>query len=286
MRADADGIAERDGAADHGVRVDRAVPSGAQRAGQVRARGDVAAGSETQVAVLDRGQRGDIAVLADAVLGARAQRLLEAVLPGAVVSGGLGPVVPGRVVEKIGRGGGLWVRHGVRFPHVSMFVLHVGSGSVCGLRVGVAVDGGGQRAGGLEVMFPHRDVQVESVGAREVFKAVLALVSAAREGLDPVLLELVQIRASQINRCAYGIDYHTSDARMAGETEERVYQLPAWQESSLFTQRERAALALTEAVTLLPQGVSDKVYAPGHRRRLRRGGDRVGPGRPHGDVHR
>lgn len=96
--------------------------------------------------------------------------------------------------------------------------------------------------------------------APKVFKAVLALDSAAREGLDPVLLELVQIRASQINRCAYCIDYHTSDARKAGETEERIYQLPAWEESSLFTQRERAALALTEAVTLLPQGVSDQVY--------------------------
>ncbi|MGW2328484.1 carboxymuconolactone decarboxylase family protein [Streptomyces sp. NPDC001700] len=94
----------------------------------------------------------------------------------------------------------------------------------------------------------------------KVFKAVLALDSAAREGIDPVLLELVQIRASQINRCAYCIDYHTSDARKAGETEERIYQLPAWEESSLFTQRERAALALAEAVTLLPQGVSDKVY--------------------------
>lgn len=96
--------------------------------------------------------------------------------------------------------------------------------------------------------------------APKAFKAVLALDSAAREGLDPVLLELVQIRASQINRCAYCIDYHTSDARKAGETEERIYQLSAWEESSLFTVRERAALALTEAVTLLPQGVEDKVY--------------------------
>ena len=82
---------------------------------------------------------------------------------------------------------------------------------------------------------------MESVGAREAFKAVLALVAAVRDGLAPVLLELVQIRASQINRCAYCVDYHTSDARKAGESEERVYQLPAWQESSLYTQRERAA---------------------------------------------
>ncbi|MDQ0751923.1 AhpD family alkylhydroperoxidase [Streptomyces africanus] len=100
-----------------------------------------------------------------------------------------------------------------------------------------------------------------STVAPKVFKAVLALDTAAREGLDPVLLELVQIRASQINHCAYCIDYHTSDARKAGETEERIYQLSAWEESSLYTEKERAALALTEAVTLLPQGVSDEVYS-------------------------
>ena len=94
----------------------------------------------------------------------------------------------------------------------------------------------------------------------KVFKAVLALDAAAREGLDPVLLELVQIRASQINHCAYCIDYHTSDARRAGESEERIYQLSAWEESSLFTAKERSALALTEAVTLLPKGVPDEVY--------------------------
>ncbi|WP_418959251.1 carboxymuconolactone decarboxylase family protein [Streptomyces tritici] len=96
--------------------------------------------------------------------------------------------------------------------------------------------------------------------APKVFKAVLALDAAAREGIDPVLLELVQIRASQINRCAYCIDYHTSDARKAGETEERIYQLNGWEESSLYTLQERAALALTEAVTLLPDGVPDSVY--------------------------
>ena len=99
-----------------------------------------------------------------------------------------------------------------------------------------------------------------STVAPKVFKAVLALDAAARQGLDPVLLELVQIRASQVNRCAYCIDYHTGDARKAGESEERIHQLSAWQESSLFSEKERAALALTEAVTLLPQGVPDRVY--------------------------
>ncbi|WP_245204209.1 carboxymuconolactone decarboxylase family protein [Kitasatospora sp. RG8] len=100
-----------------------------------------------------------------------------------------------------------------------------------------------------------------SVTAPKVFRAVLALDAAAREGLDPVLVELVQIRASQINRCAYCIDYHTTDARKAGETEDRIHQLSAWEESSLYTAEERAALALTEAVTMLPQGVPDAVYA-------------------------
>ncbi|GAA4985469.1 AhpD family alkylhydroperoxidase [Nonomuraea thailandensis] len=96
--------------------------------------------------------------------------------------------------------------------------------------------------------------------APKIFKAVLALDAAAREGLNPVLVELVQIRASQINQCAYCIDYHTGDARRAGESEARIYQLSAWRESSLYTAKERAALALTEAVTLLPHGVGDEVY--------------------------
>ncbi|WP_406196333.1 carboxymuconolactone decarboxylase family protein [Kitasatospora sp. NBC_01560] len=100
-----------------------------------------------------------------------------------------------------------------------------------------------------------------STAAPKVFRAVLALDAAARAGLDPVVVELVQIRASQLNQCAYCIDYHTGDARKAGETEERMHQLAAWAESSLYTAKERAALALTEAVTLLPQGVSDAVYA-------------------------
>ncbi|MFI6845626.1 carboxymuconolactone decarboxylase family protein [Kitasatospora sp. NBC_00085] len=97
--------------------------------------------------------------------------------------------------------------------------------------------------------------------APKVFRAVLAMDAAAREGLDPALVELVQIRTSQVNRCAYCIDYHAGDARKAGETEDRIYQLSAWEESSLYTAKERAALALAEAVTLLPQGVSDAVYA-------------------------
>jgi AhpD family alkylhydroperoxidase len=99
-----------------------------------------------------------------------------------------------------------------------------------------------------------------TTAAPQVFKAVYALDAAARKGLDPVLVELVQIRTSQLNKCAYCIDYHTKDARKAGETEERIYQLSAWEDSPLYTERERAALALTEAVTLLPGGVPDEVY--------------------------
>ena len=70
-------------------------------------------------------------------------------------------------------------------------------------------------------------------------------------GLELPLLELVKLRASQLNGCAYCIDMHTKDARAAGETEQRLYALTAWQETPFYTDRERAALALTEAVTLI-----------------------------------
>jgi len=70
-------------------------------------------------------------------------------------------------------------------------------------------------------------------------------------GIDHQLRELVRIRASQLNGCAYCIDMHTKDARAAGESEQRLYALPAWREAPYFTSRERAALAFTEAVTLL-----------------------------------
>jgi AhpD family alkylhydroperoxidase len=70
-------------------------------------------------------------------------------------------------------------------------------------------------------------------------------------GLEPALLELVKMRASQINGCAYCIDMHATDARASGETEQRLYALNAWRETSFFSARERAALALTEAITLV-----------------------------------
>jgi AhpD family alkylhydroperoxidase len=89
-------------------------------------------------------------------------------------------------------------------------------------------------------------------------RAMGHLDQAATKELDKVdfdvrLRELVRIRASQLNGCAYCIDMHTKDARAAGETEQRIYALPAWRETPFFTSRERAALALTESVTLLPQ---------------------------------
>jgi len=98
--------------------------------------------------------------------------------------------------------------------------------------------------------------------APKAFKALLGFDAAAREGLDPVLVELVQIRSSQLNHCAYCLHMHTSDARKAGESEERLHMVAVWREAAhFFSARERAALALTEAVTLVAQGgVPEDVY--------------------------
>jgi AhpD family alkylhydroperoxidase len=98
--------------------------------------------------------------------------------------------------------------------------------------------------------------------APAVMKAMMALESqVVANGLEPVLMELVKIRASQINGCAFCLHMHTRDARAKGEKEERIYLLDAWRESPLFSPRERAALAWTEAVTLVSQThVPDEVY--------------------------
>lgn len=81
-------------------------------------------------------------------------------------------------------------------------------------------------------------------------------------GLEHSLLELVKTRASQINGCAYCIDMHTKDARALGESEQRLYLLNAWREAPFYTERERAALAWTEAVTLISESnASDEDYA-------------------------
>ena len=83
----------------------------------------------------------------------------------------------------------------------------------------------------------------------------------AQSGLDKILYELIKTRASQINGCAYCIDMHTRDAMELGETAQRLFLLNAWRETELFTEKEKAVLALTEAMTLITNGhVPDEVY--------------------------
>jgi AhpD family alkylhydroperoxidase len=98
--------------------------------------------------------------------------------------------------------------------------------------------------------------------APEIMKAQIALEEAVQgSGLDPGLMELVRTRVSQINGCAFCLHMHTRDARKRGETEERLYLLDAWRESSLYTDQERAAPAWAEALTLISQThAPDAVY--------------------------
>jgi AhpD family alkylhydroperoxidase len=102
---------------------------------------------------------------------------------------------------------------------------------------------------------PRIDFETHAAG---FYRAMAHLDQAATKeldnaGIDVRLRELIRIRASQLNGCAFCIDMHTKDARAAGETEQRIYALPAWRETPFFDERERAALALTESVTLMPQ---------------------------------
>lgn len=94
------------------------------------------------------------------------------------------------------------------------------------------------------------------------YHAMLGLENFVRKSkLEPQLIELVKMRASQINGCAFCLDMHSKDARAAGETEQRLYALSAWHEAPFFTDRERAALAWTEALTLVAEShVPDEVY--------------------------
>ena len=109
-------------------------------------------------------------------------------------------------------------------------------------------------------MEPRLDIYKASPDA---IKAMLAFSAATEKlGLEKPLLELVKLRASQINGCAFCVDMHSADARKGGETERRLYALPAWRETPFFTPRERAALAWTEAVTRISaEGAPDDVYA-------------------------
>jgi AhpD family alkylhydroperoxidase len=111
----------------------------------------------------------------------------------------------------------------------------------------------------------------------EGYQALQRLSEAVRgSGLEPALIELVKMRASQLNGCAFCLDMHSKDARAAGETEQRLYALSAWSETPFFTDRERAALRLTESVTLVaqthvPQSVVDDaaaVFSPDELTRL------------------
>ncbi len=99
--------------------------------------------------------------------------------------------------------------------------------------------------------------------APDAFKAMLDLEAGVhRGGLEKSLIELVKMRASQINGCGYCLDMHSKDARAAGETEQRLYVLPAWREAPFYSARERAALAWTEAVTqVATKDLSDELYA-------------------------
>jgi AhpD family alkylhydroperoxidase len=100
--------------------------------------------------------------------------------------------------------------------------------------------------------------------AREVYRAIDTLDESV--DFDPSLRELVRLRASQLNGCAWCVDQHSRDARAAGEDERRLNTLSVWRETPFFDARERAALALTEAMTLLPEnGVPDDVYGDAAR---------------------
>jgi len=108
----------------------------------------------------------------------------------------------------------------------------------------------------------HSERLQYETAAPEVFAAMRALeAQVRRSGLEGSLLELIKIRASQINGCAFCLDMHTREARAAGESDRRMHLVSVWREAALFTEREKAALAWTEAVTLVASShVSDDVY--------------------------
>lgn len=106
---------------------------------------------------------------------------------------------------------------------------------------------------------PRMDLPTQ---ARGFYRAMIALDAAASEGIDHELAELVKIRASQLNHCAFCLDMHATDARAHGVTEQRITLTAAWEEAgAVYTEKERAAFALTEAITVLTDGfVPDAVY--------------------------
>jgi AhpD family alkylhydroperoxidase len=105
-------------------------------------------------------------------------------------------------------------------------------------------------------------LNLKSPALADIMSAMHGLETPLRNsGLDTRLRELIKVRASQLNGCAYCLDMHTKDARSHGESEQRLYALNAWRETPFFTDRERAALEWTEHLTLLAQkGISDELY--------------------------
>src|SRR5580700_5149200 len=113
-------------------------------------------------------------------------------------------------------------------------------------------------------MEPRIDPRKHAPEAQKAMYALEQYIAAC--GLEGRLIHLMKMRASQINGCAYCIDMHTKDARAEGESEQRLYELDAWRETPFYTDRERAALAWTEAVTQISQGhVPDEVYEEARR---------------------
>ena len=109
-------------------------------------------------------------------------------------------------------------------------------------------------------MQPRLDVQKAAPGAVHAMLALQGYIDKSTR-IEPALLELVKMRASQINGCAYCLDMHSKDARARGETEQRLYALNAWRETPFYTERERAALAWTEAITKISDGQApDSAY--------------------------
>lgn len=103
-------------------------------------------------------------------------------------------------------------------------------------------------------------INIQKVNPK-AYQAMYALENFLNESsLSKTHKELIKIRASQINGCAFCLDMHTKDARKYGETEQRIYTLSAWRDTSFFTEEEKAILALTEEVTLIPTGVSEDAY--------------------------
>jgi AhpD family alkylhydroperoxidase len=105
----------------------------------------------------------------------------------------------------------------------------------------------------------YADFQKIAPDAFEVVRALGQL--AAKAGLDKQLLELIKIRASQINGCAFCLQYHILQAETLGVPSDKINLVAVWREAPQFSARERAALAWTEALTMLPNGVSDEIYA-------------------------